>query len=114
LLPAKFVFRLGQLLDAGRRTRLRFLLCRLALRAYYLEHGRYPEKLEEVGLKPEQYADPFPATPAPIQYARQGTGYKLWSIGPDGQNDRGAPIKESWNGFPVLDQKSKGDIVFAR
>lgn len=69
----------------------RLLACELAIHLYSLEQGRPPEKLEE--LVPEYLPavplDPF--TDSPLIYRRGGDGYLLYSVGPDGADDGGAP-----------------------
>ncbi|MBI2301166.1 MAG: hypothetical protein HYU66_19840, partial [Armatimonadetes bacterium] len=68
----------------------------LALRAWRLEHAGYPERLTE--LVPEYLpglpADPF-ALSGPLGYRREGERYVLWSIGPDGRDNRGQQILDS-------------------
>ena len=71
----------------------RLLMMRLALRAYRLENGAYPPKLD--ALVPAYLsavpADPFGGGEA-LRYQSDGKTYALWSIGPDGVDDGGAPI----------------------
>jgi hypothetical protein len=88
----------------------------LALRAFRLEHGHYPSNLKV--LLPEYLkaipTDPF--TDTPLHYQLQGKKYLLWSIGPDGVNNHGAPIINSDKysasaHYHLLDPDSKGDVV---
>jgi hypothetical protein len=62
----------------------------LALAAYRVEHGRYPDALSD--LSPQDIAnvpdDPF--ADAYFKYAPAGDGYKLYSIGPDMLDNGGA------------------------
>ncbi len=85
----------------------RLLTVSFALRAYYLEHGTYPATL--AALMPVYLAavpdDPFAATGS-MQYLRKGTGYLLYSIGPNGTNNGGTPCKN-----PRVARGDTGDIV---
>lgn len=89
----------------------------LALRAYKLEHGSYPNSLES--LKEEGYLamlpiDPFSPTLAPLRYRKSPEGtMTLWSVGPDTKDDNGKAL----HGFTWLDKKQgylPGDIVAGR
>jgi hypothetical protein len=60
-----------------------------ALAAYRADHGEYPVRLEH--LRPK-YVSTLPTDPfvdQPFHYERQGTGYRLWSVGPNGRDDHG-------------------------
>lgn len=61
----------------------------LALAAYRAEHGQYPDKLSQ--LNAAAFADKtLPADPfsgQALRYQRQGRGYRLWSVGPNGSDD---------------------------
>jgi hypothetical protein len=90
----------------------------LALRAYDLDHGRYPESLSKLApayLKAVP-TDPF-APRAHLRYRLKGKSYLLYSVGPDGKDDGGKPIYSSGNnayGIPLKHRvmpDSKGDIV---
>ena len=89
----------------------------LALRAYKLDHGNYPQSL---ALLAPAYLNQAPADPfsaggsAPLRYRLSGSRYVLYSVGPDGVDDGGKSIDDtSLPGpagfFPMAD--SKGDIV---
>jgi hypothetical protein len=71
----------------------RMLTLQLALHACRKERGRYPAALRE--LTP-RYLREIPRDPfwksAPMRYRLQGSGFVLYSIGPDGKDDGGAPI----------------------
>lgn len=105
--------------------RIRGLLCEadngfftlsLALRAYNLEHGGYPDKLNR--LVPS-YLKKLPIEPFTMQetfcYKRTTSGYLLYSIGPDGRDDGGKPIINR-KGKPLpwyfVDKDNKGDWVW--
>ena len=87
-----------------RPTQFRLLATELAARAFHLDHGRYPESLEE--LVPELLAivprDPFGSSN--LVYRVNEKTFSLYSIGPDGKDDGGVfPANWSWFG--------KGDIT---
>jgi hypothetical protein len=93
------------------------LLTTLALRSFQIEHGTYPESLDEmVPIYLSRVAtDPF-ARGDTIRYRRQDNSYVLYSIGPDGKDDGGKPIEHLE--APVgsrrqhaVDAQSTGDIV---
>lgn len=95
------------------------LMVALALRAYRLEHQAYPARLEDLvpvylKLVPP---DPF-GSGEPLRYRLEGDSYRLWSIGPDGVDNGGEPIrvaKAATTNNPDLAilvlPDSKGDIV---
>lgn len=110
---------------AENETRNDLLLVVLALRAYKLEHGSYPDALDQ--LTPA-YLNPIPSDPfavnAPLKYRRAGASYVLYSVGPDGKDDGGRPIINTSSYYSVrlkktvagkpnsnVEQDSKGDIV---
>ncbi len=81
--------------NAERKVQLAFLACALALRAWKLERGEYPESL--VDLTPE-YLDAVPVDPfgygEAMRYRRSGDGYTLYSVGPDGIDNGGRPLQD--------------------
>lgn len=101
-------------------TQTALLTTAFALRAYRLEHGTYPAQLTE--LTPAYLttipADPFADT-APLQYKKTATGYLLYSIGPDGNDNNGTPSKDGQlanpgrarNVYSPVTANSLGDIV---
>ncbi len=72
----------------------RGLLLTLALQLWQQEHGTLPETLES--LIPDYLTalphDPFTAG-EPYRYAPTEDGYTLYSLGPDGDDDGGRPVK---------------------
>lgn len=68
------------------------LLLRFALRAYTLEHGAAPAKLEQLipGYLKAVPRDTF-AADAPLHYVPSGKTYRLWSVGPDRKDNGGTP-----------------------
>jgi len=92
---------------AIQQTKSTFMLVEFALRAYRLEHHKYPSTLAE--LTPD-YLQEIPEDPfsshQPLRYKTVGKTYILYSIGPDGKDDGGKQI----DGKRVY-ANSKGDIV---
>jgi hypothetical protein len=98
---------------------LDLLLLRFALRAYTLDNGAPPQRLEQLA---PNYLKAIPrdtfADGAPYHYQQQGKSYKLWSVGPDMKNDGGTPIPPrnplqkggAWEQASILPE-SKGDWV---
>ncbi len=92
------------------------LLLTLALRAYAIEHKRYPVALRD--LTPD-YLKALPVDP----YASSGTyiytltkkGYLLYSLGPDNADNSGRPCKEgqysATGSTGLINATSTGDIV---
>ncbi|MBI2302337.1 MAG: hypothetical protein HYU66_25820, partial [Armatimonadetes bacterium] len=83
-------------------TRLALLQVALCLQAFRREHGAWPVNLE--ALMPlcldRLPDDPFAAV-GTFGYRREGGGFRLWSVGPDGRDDGGR----------VIDVDSRGDVV---
>lgn len=81
---------------AGRATsRLHLLLGHLALKMYHEANGQYPEELD--ALTPA-FLETVPLdafTGRPLVYRRDGDGYRLYSVGPDEKDDKGAPLSTS-------------------
>jgi len=89
------------------------LITSLALKVYHDENGSYPSSLG--ALVPKYLikipSDPFAASGS-IKYLKSGSGYALYSVGPDGTDDHGKPISKTAGGtLPVVLPDSKGDIV---
>ena len=103
------------------------LIVGLALRAYKLKNGTYPNKLD--ALVPN-YLQKIPADPfgsgEPLIYKKQGATYKLWSIGSNKKDDgglfaifpgfqraqEGTEKKKPHTSFYRMQPESKGDYVF--
>lgn len=79
--------------EARQRTSNQMLMLRLALRAYIAKNGRAPAKLS---LLTPNFLQKIPADvyndEKPLNYFAKAKTYKLWSVGPDGINDNGAPL----------------------
>jgi hypothetical protein len=71
-----------------------------ALAAYRADHGAYPAELAALGPKylPAIPEDPFSG--APIRYKREGAGYMLYSVGPNGKDDGGRASWDNDQEFP--------------
>lgn len=77
---------------ARSETGASLMITALALRAYKLEHGTYPESLK---MLVPAYLRAVPTDPfgtSTLRYKKQGAIYLLWSIGPDKKDDGGQPI----------------------
>lgn len=73
-------------------ARLRILYAALTAEGYRKSRGAYPARLE--GLAPaEHIADPF--SNGALIYRGSGSRYTLYSVGPNGVDDGGAPYTES-------------------
>lgn len=92
--------------DARTAAGLRLLVVEFALRAYRLEQGNAPETLDQLvhrylSAVPD---DPFRTGGGPLVYRNRPSGSLLYSVGPDGVDDGGAPM-----GKPVAGVK--GDLT---
>lgn len=84
------------------RAAMRLLRGELALAEFRAAHGSYPASLTELaGVPPLSLTDPFSGQP--LRYRRTGASYLLYSIGPDGKDDGGKPMR--------LMSTSSGDLV---
>lgn len=89
------------------------LTAALALRAYKLDHGRYPTSLERLaqGYVRSLPRDPFTQGEV-LRYRLTKRGYVLYGLGPDGVDNAGQPIRNApENNIPYVVQNSSGDIV---
>ena len=88
----------------GTSARTRLLICDLAIRLYQAEHGKLPERLEQLAPRylPELPIDPYSGQP-PV-FRASGEKYVLYSLGPDRKDDGGQPTE---NNIPV----GEGDLV---
>ena len=86
----------------------------LALRAYRLEHCQYPANLPTLvpGYLKAIPDDPF-ALSGPLKYKCKGSGYVLYSIGPDGKDNGGTPSRDGTSNMTMnsMTETSAGDIV---
>lgn len=67
-------------------TRLSLIACAAAVRAYRIEHGKYPTTLEEAGVS-DIARDPL--TGSTFAYKPADTAFLLYSLGPNGVDDGG-------------------------
>jgi type II secretory pathway pseudopilin PulG len=115
LLP---VFAQARFKQYGTFAENRLFETQLALRAYLLDHGRYPATLDELipGYLPSLPIDPF-TDGAPLKYRTTSSGYLLYSVGPDTIDNGGTPIFDGTmsDGTPnysaLTTADEKGDIV---
>ena len=104
--------------DTFNETQNAFLLVALALQAYQVEHGAYPATLAALvpAYLPAIPADPF-ARAGSLKYILGREQYVLYSVGPDGKDDGGRPIKNftfpsGSRAYVLLDAPAvQGDIV---
>jgi hypothetical protein len=85
-----------------------------ALRAYRLEHGRYPATLAALTLDYLAVVPVDPFTGAPLRYWPLGTGYRLYSVGPDGKDDHGTPINEPPHIYPTANISSNFKVPYGQ
>ena len=95
--PDGLVAGLAAAVEPTLRLELRAARIAIALRLWRDAHGGvYPETLDELasGERPllvaEDFADPFSPDGAPLRYARDGDGWRFWSVGLDGRDGAGA------------------------
>ena len=82
----------------------------LAIRLFESDTGKRPDKLEQLvpDYLPAVPADPFSPAGAPIRYAPHATPPLLYSVGPNGADEKGL-VAKSPNGRP---DREAGDMVF--
>ena len=104
--------------DLSDRVQTELLIGKLALRAYSKERGTYPatlEKLVKTGILRHLPTDSFAREARkPLQYRKTVDGFLLYSVGPDGIDDKGTPIKNCDPKYIYgyrLERDSKGDLV---
>ena len=97
------------------RLELRAARLAIALRLWKDAHGAYPETLAELaaGEKPAleaaDFADPFAPDGAPLRYARDGDGWRFWSVGLDRAD--GGGVRDAFTA-PEGADLSESDLVF--
>lgn len=98
--------------DDVANIRVRLTEVALGLGAYRTEHGQYPDQLRAL---PPMYLPRLPKDPysdEDFRYRRQGDGYVLYSVGPNG-NDNTGPSVASWD--PAYNEElSKSDDIGIR
>jgi hypothetical protein len=94
----------------------RLLTLQLAVRAYQLENGSLPNKLEK--LVPQYLEqlpfDPFNPHGGPLRYRQTGESFLAYSFGADGDDDHGRPPAVDASGYrdPFGDGDLRLDIFF--
>jgi hypothetical protein len=78
----------------ARRAKLRLLIYDLAIRLYRADHGRLPERLEQLAPKHLRQLLDDPFTGRPPIYRSRGESYLLYSVGPDLDDDGGRAIAD--------------------
>lgn len=110
------VFQKAWLQHTVNDTQNALLTAELALRAYRAERGEYPQTLDALvpSVLRRVPGDPFAPDPdAPLRYRRTGSGFRLYSIGPDGVDDGGKPVAAPTRAGrrARIAPDSRGDIV---
>jgi hypothetical protein len=87
-----------------RETRRKLLMTELSIRAYQLENGTSPKAL--LDLVPRFLTalpiDPYSGTS--FHYRPQSNGFEIYSVGPDGKDNNGAPMaRGQGKDFPAGD-----------
>ena len=97
------------------RLELRAARVAIALRLWKDAHGAYPATRDELAagekppLAPADLADPFSPDGAPLRYARDGEGWRSWSVGLDRADGGGA--RDAFTA-PEGADLSDSDLVF--
>jgi hypothetical protein len=101
---------------AKKETATRLLILELALHAFQREHGRLPERPEQ--LTPDFLdalpIDPFDPNRRPLRYVHEGDDYIVYSVSVDGKDDGGrAPApKADGSADPYGDGDLRLDTLF--
>jgi len=104
--------RLGLVAESCRRAGSRLGVCRigLALRAYQAERGRYPDSLDDLAQAGWAVpADSF--TGEPYHYRLEGTGFIVWGVGRDLDDDGGKRLRPVRSGHRS-EAENDYDVVF--
>jgi hypothetical protein len=112
------VFEQAGVKDRANQAQDALLSVALALRAYRVEQGAYPQKLDELAPK---YLTQLPEDPfgqGMFLYKQTGDKYLLYSVGPDKVDDGGRPIDDpskasgsNANARYLIQLDSKGDVL---
>jgi hypothetical protein len=99
--------------QAENQTAARQQMVRIAfaLAAYRADHGGYPAELVQLVPKCLKGVPEDPFSDKALRYRREGTGYVLYSVGPNGQDDdaRESPVTD-----PNTGQTLPGDDIVTR
>ena len=92
-------------------ARLAICLTQLALQGYKHEKGIYPNTLQELtpNFLTKMPIDPFGEQT--LQYRRAGESYLLYSVGPDGIDNNGAPIDNKPPLIKEADERARRQIL---
>jgi hypothetical protein len=92
----------------GVQAELALLEVALAIRMHRLEQGRYPTRISEVG---RQWLPSVPRDPwgQPIRYRLKRGQPVIYSLGPDGRDEGGQPVRPRY-----LPGWKHGDLVFGK
>ena len=92
LVSSSITSKIGRLAFARNDARLTLCLAQIALQGYFFEKGAYPATLQELtpNFLTRVPLDPFDAQN--LRYHRTEKSYLLYSVGPDGIDNNGAPI----------------------
>jgi hypothetical protein len=91
LLTVNLLAAMPDVVDRSTRDLAALQTARLGLTAelYRQAHGQYPDTLDDLAAITPVPVDPF--TGRPFVYRREGTGFKLYSLGPNLKDDGGVP-----------------------
>ena len=76
-----------------RETRRKLLMTELSIRAYQLENGASPKALLELVPRFLRALPIDPYSGTNFHYLAQSNGFQIYSVGPDGKDNNGAPIR---------------------
>lgn len=103
-------------LDPSIRLELRAARIAIALRVYREARGEYPEDISALfgttPLERDDAIDPFSVDAAPLRYARDGDGWRIWSVGLD-QVDGGG-ISDAYTERDRSRQKNADFVLTSR
>ena len=81
------------------QARIELTRVAIALERYRIEYGRYPDEIHTVFEEFKQIRPQDPMTLGAWQYKRDSSGgFKLYSVGRNGRDDKGAFTPASWKG----------------
>jgi hypothetical protein len=88
------------------------LALELAIRAFQIEHGELPERLEMLTpeILPHPPVDPFDPSWRPLRYVRTADGYVAYSVGFDGKDNGGAPPPPPHEARAWWDESTPADL----
>jgi hypothetical protein len=88
------------------------LALELAIRAFQIEHGELPERLEMLTpeILPQPPVDPFDPSGRPLRYVRTADGYVAYSVGFDGKDNGGAPPPPPHEARAWWDESTPADL----